>query len=109
MFEKKPPVTPLETRKQLLVLESELNRAQLLRELGDFQGGIRHLKHQAGEIGSVAASAARLAALVSATGRVFSHRGDGETGSWISTLLNGAKAGASWWLLFRSFGRKGPA
>ena len=31
-----PQLTPLATRKQLLLLESELNRVQLLQEVGDF-------------------------------------------------------------------------
>jgi hypothetical protein len=30
-------LTPLESRKQLLLVESELNRAQLLNELRDFK------------------------------------------------------------------------
>ena len=101
-------LTPLETRKQLLLLESELNRVQLLREVGEFKNEIRHLKQQAGEISSLVSSAAKLAGTFSAVGRVFSHRDDGENGSgpWLSTLLNGAKAGASLWLLLRSWRRK---
>ena len=106
MFEKKPPMTPQETRKRLLVVESELNRLQLLRDIGDFQDEIRHLKQRAGEISSVVSSAAKLAATFSAVGRVFSHRAGGETGSWLSRLLNGAKAGGALWLLLRSWKRK---
>ena len=101
-------LTPLETRKQLLLMESELNRMQLLKEVGEFKNEIRALKQRAGEISSVVSSAAKLAATVSAVGRVFSHRNDdgNDSGSWISTLLNGAKAGASLWLLLRSWQRK---
>jgi hypothetical protein len=100
-------LTPLETRKQLLLLESELNRAQLLREVGDFKNEIRHLKQQACEISSLASSAAKVAGTVSAVGRVFSYRDDNEkgSGSWISTLFNGAKAGAALWFLLRSWRR----
>ncbi len=95
-------LTSLETKKQLLLVESELNRAQMLNELRDFQGEIQHLKHQVWEIGSVAASAAKLAASFSAIRQAFSHRNEDEKPSWISMLLNGAKAGTSLWRLFRS-------
>jgi hypothetical protein len=105
---KKSQLTPLETRKQLLLVESELNRAQLLNELRDFKNEIDHLKYQVREMGSIAASAAKLAATFSAIGQAFSHRNEGEKEkpSWISTLLNGAKAGTSLWHLFRSCWRK---
>jgi hypothetical protein len=104
MSGKKSQLTPLETRKQLLLVESELNRAQLLNELHDFKNEIHHLKHQVWEMGSIAASAAKLATTFSAIGQAFSHRNEGEKEkpSWISTLLNGAKAGTSLWLLLRS-------
>jgi len=74
----------------------------LLNELRDFKSEIRHLKHQVLEIGSIATSAAKLATTFSAIGQAFSHRNEGEKPSWISTLLNGAKAGTSLWLLLRS-------
>ena len=102
MSGKKPQLTSLETRKQLLLVESELNRAQLLNELRDFKNEIQHLKHQMWEIGSIAAPAAKLATTFSAIGQAFTHRNEGKKPSWISTLLNGAKAGTSLWLLFRS-------
>lgn len=99
---------PLETRKQQLLVESELNRAQLLNKLRDFKNEIHHLKHQVWEIGSIAVSSAKLATTFSAIEQAFSHRNEGEKEkpSWISTLLNGAKAGTSLWLLLRSCWRK---
>ena len=104
MSGKKSQLTSLETRKQLLLVESELNRVQLLNELSDFKNEIHHLKHQVWEMGSIAASAAKLATTFSAIGQAFSHRNEGEKEkpSWISTFLNGAKAGTSLWLLLRS-------
>jgi hypothetical protein len=102
----KSQLTSLETRKQLLLVESELNRAQLLNELRDFKNEINRLKHQVRGIGSIAASAAKLAAAFSEVGQAFSHRNEGEKTSWVSTLLNGAKAGTSLWLLLRSCWRK---
>jgi len=99
-------LTPLESRKQLLLLESELNRAQLLNEVHDLKNEIHRLKDQLHAIGSVASSAAKLADTVSAIGRAFSHREEGDKASWISRLLNGAKTGTSLWLLLRSCWRK---
>jgi hypothetical protein len=97
-------LTPLESRKQLLLVESELNRAQLLNELRDFKSEIYHLQDQVQAIGSLASSAAKLATTFSAIGNSFTHRDAGEKGksSWISTLLNGARTGASIWGALRS-------
>ena len=41
MFGKNPRVNPLNTRKRLLIAESELNRAQLTQEWGTLTAGIR--------------------------------------------------------------------
>jgi len=106
MSGEKSHLTSLETRKQLLLVESELNRAQLLNELREFKNEIHHLKHQVWEMGSIAASAAKLATTFSSIGQAFSHRNEDEKPSWISTLLKGAKAGTSLWLLLRSCRRK---
>jgi hypothetical protein len=46
-------LTPLESRKQLLLVESELNRAQLLNELRDLSTEIQHLKGQVQAVGSL--------------------------------------------------------
>jgi len=105
---KKPQLTSLETRKQLLLVESELNRAQLLNDLRDFKNEIHNLKQQVGGMVSIAAAAAKLATTFSAIGQAFSHRNEDEkeNSPWISTLLNGAKAGTSLWRLLRSCWRK---
>jgi hypothetical protein len=97
-------LTPLESRKQLLLVESELNRVQLLVELRELQGEWQQLKEQAQAIGSVAAAAAKVAATVSAIGSVFTPRQDNEKGksSWLSTLLNGARTGAALWAAWQS-------
>jgi hypothetical protein len=97
-------LTSLETRKQLLLVESELNRAQLLNELRNFQNEIHHLKAQVQAVGSLASSAAKLATTFSAIGNAFTHRDPDEKkkSSWISTLLNGARTGASIWGAVRS-------
>jgi hypothetical protein len=96
-------LTPLESRKQLLLVESELNRAQLLNELRDFKNEIHQLEDQMQAIGSLASSAATLASTFSAIGTAFTHRDAGENGksSWISTMLNGARTGAELWATLR--------
>jgi hypothetical protein len=92
-------LTPLESRKQLLLVESELNRAQLVNELRDLKSEIHYLKNQVQAVGSLVSSAAKLATTFSAIGSAFTHRAAGKNGksSWISTLLNGARTGASIW------------
>jgi len=104
MSGKKSQLTSLETRKQLLLVESELNRAQLLNELRDFKNEVHLLKNQVEAIGSLAASAAKLATTFSAIGNAFTHRDDSENrkSSWISTLLSGARTGAMLWTMLRS-------
>jgi hypothetical protein len=97
-------LTPLESRKQLLLVESELNRAQFVNELRDLNNEIRHLKGQVQAVGTLVSSAAKVAATFSAIGGAFTHRDLGENGksSWLSILLNGARTGASIWGALRS-------
>jgi hypothetical protein len=104
---KKSQLTPLEARKQLLLVESELNRVQMLNEVRDWKNELHNLKQQMQTIGSMASAAAKLAATFSTVSRAFSHRDEGDNQpSWVSTLLNGAQAGTSLWLLLRSCWRK---
>jgi hypothetical protein len=97
-------LTPLESRKQLLLVESELNRAQLINELHALKSEIDNLKVQIHAVGSMASSAAKLANTFSAIGNAFTHHREGEQKktSWISTILNGARTGASIWGALRS-------
>jgi hypothetical protein len=62
MFGKKSHVTPLELRKQLLLAESELNRAQLVGDMAALTAGVRTLTDRAKSFGSIAPSAAVLVA-----------------------------------------------
>jgi hypothetical protein len=104
MLGKKFHVTPLESRKQLLLVESELNRVQLVNELHDLKSELYQLNEQVHAIGSVASSAAKLATTFSAIRSAFSHRKTAENGksSWLSTLLSGARMGVSLWSAVRS-------
>jgi hypothetical protein len=97
-------LTPLESRKQLLLVESELNRAQLLNELRDLNHEIHQVKSQVQAAGALVSSAAKLATTFSAIGSAFTHREAGEKGksSWLSTLIQGARTGATIWGILRS-------
>lgn len=87
----------LEARKQLLVVESELNRAQLLNEIHELKTTIRQIKDQAQSIGAIATSAAKVATTLFAVRQIFS-RGQKENGkSWMGALFKGAQLCASLW------------
>lgn len=104
MPEKNFYLTPVESKKQQLLLTSELNRVQLLIELDEFSNEIRQVRDHVHAIGSMASSAAKLATTFSAIGNAFTHHDDGEKkkSSWVSTLLKGARTGASIWVALRS-------
>ena len=92
--------SPLEWRKQLLIAESELNRAQLAEEWQTMRHGVRDLAHRAKTIAAWASSAALLVAGLAA----FRHRkvmAAGEKPSWFQRLLKGAQLANSIWLALR--------
>jgi hypothetical protein len=62
MFGKKPRLNPLESRKQLLIAESELNRAQMVQEWQAMADGVRSVADRARTISSIASTAASLIA-----------------------------------------------
>jgi hypothetical protein len=99
-----PQLKSLKVNKQLLLAESELNRAQLLQELSCFRGEIQRLENQLEMVVSLIASAAKISRTVSAIGHAFTHRGRGksESSSWISSLLSGARKGAILWAALQS-------
>jgi hypothetical protein len=101
-------LTPLATRKALLLATSELNRVQLANEWRAFKQEIQPWQAQVQALGSLAGSAAKLTATFSAIGEALAPPNAAQTKkpAWISLLLNGAKAGTSLWLLLRSCRRK---
>ena len=106
MHPKTTDLTGLQARKQLLIVESELNRAQLVAEWREVKTGMVRLADQISTVGSMAESIAKISASISTLFRGFSrNNGDGQESSWISTLFKGARAGASWWSSFRSHSR----
>lgn len=59
-------MNPLEARKQLLIAESEINRAHLVGDLGVLTAAARRLTHRVATWGSIASSTAALAASLAA-------------------------------------------
>ena len=94
-------MNPLETRKRLLVAESELNRAQLVRELDAMTVGVRTLTHRVKSFGSIASTAALLVTTFAALRR-------GKVGiaslkpSWFQMIRKGAGLVSTLWPAFRA-------
>ena len=88
MHGKRPRLKPLEARKQLLLAESELNRARLLQVWNRLKNEARRLSHQTRPVGSFASLAAAAMAASSAW-RHGASSPDGEQGisSRISTFM----------------------
>src|SRR4051794_37177711 len=98
-----PLVSPLELRKQMLIAESELNRAQLLDEWAAATEWHRTLSAGVRTAGSVASAAALLVSGV----RAFRRKRDPQNGadaSWLQPLLKGVGLIPSLWVAFRSRG-----
>jgi hypothetical protein len=106
MSGEKSTLTSSESRKQMLILESELNRALLVKDVQDLTHELHHLKTQVQAMGSLVSSAAELASTFAAVGQAFSRpaQDGGHSGgtSWISKLVTGVKMGASIWSTVRS-------
>ena len=92
---------PLESRKQLLIAESELNRAQLVQEWHTMADEARSLVHQARTIGSFASAAATLVAGLASCRR----RDSTPTAvkpSWGQTIVKVAGLFSTFWSEFRA-------
>jgi hypothetical protein len=91
----------LASRKQLLIVESELNRAQLGREYRAMADEIHSLADRAKTIRSFASAAATLAAGIASCRGKKAARG-AEKPSWLRTILKGAGMASTFWQTFRS-------
>jgi hypothetical protein len=105
MFGKESHASPLEWRKQLLIAESELNRAQLREEWQRMALGAHDLARRAKTIAAWASSAALLAAGAVALRRSASAPGAGRS-SWLQKILNAARMASTFWFAFRAHGEK---
>jgi hypothetical protein len=102
MPQRKPKLTPLAARKQLLLLESQLNRDQLVTAIQEWRDEFHRSKALLSRISSVASMATRALATVSTVKRLFSRGRDGAKKSWLSYLFDGLSTGASLWSIFQS-------
>ena len=100
MFGKNPRMNPLESRKQLLIAESELNRVQLAGEMAALTADVRTLADRAKSFGSIASSAAVLVAGLAAFRRGKPVDADAKP-SRLQTILKGAGLISTLWLAFR--------
>jgi negative regulator of sigma E activity len=102
MSGKNPRMNPLKSRKQLLIAESELNRAQLVQELETIKDKVHSLANQARTITSLAAAAATLIAGIAS----FHHKKESapvaEKPSWLQSIVKGAGLVSTIWTTFRS-------
>ncbi|MGB7768257.1 MAG: hypothetical protein WBN22_05315 [Verrucomicrobiia bacterium] len=97
-------MNPLASRKQLLIAESELNRAQLVQEWQAVADGVRSVADRARTLRSVASAAARLVAGFASFRRKKSAPA-AEKPSWLQAALKGAELISTVWQAFRSPGR----
>jgi len=107
MSQKSIRLTEQEARKHSLVVESELNRAQLAIDWQEVKQGLEHLGGRMATVGSAAESAVKMGATVLGFFRGLSPKDRGkETSngkrSWFSTVIDGTRAGASLWSALRS-------
>ena len=96
MFGKNPRLNPLALRKQLLIAESELNRAHLLHETQTLLGESRSLINQAGTVSSFVSGAALLATGLASFRRKKSPSENGKTYWWQAVLQGAGMVGRCW-------------
>jgi negative regulator of sigma E activity len=94
-------MSPLESRKQLLIAESELNRAQLVQDFQTMTDEVHSLANQARTITSFASAAATLVAGVVSFRQKKSAPAP-EKPSWLRTIVKGAGLAGSLWSEFRA-------
>ncbi len=100
MFWKRPRISPLQWRKQLLVAESEINRARMLKDTSRLTAELRNHFKVAGYICLITASLAKIVG-----GLVFkqhepAHGGENHA-SWGHTLLKVAGVAFTLWTAFK--------
>ena len=98
-------LSPLESRKQLLVAESELNRTGLAAEWQATAHGVHDFAHRAKNVAAWASSAALVVAGVSALRRGSPRSGTVKS-SWFQKILKGARVASTLWLALHTCGEK---
>ena len=105
MFGKTPHVSSPASRKQLLIAESELNRAQLTEEWQTMAHGVRDVAHRAKTIAGWTSSAVMLVAGVAALRRGPAAPSTAKS-SWFQKVLNSARVASTIWFAFRARSEK---
>lgn len=93
-------MNPLQSRKELLIVESELNRAQLVQDWQTMTDEARGLAHKAKTIGGLASVATLLASLLFL--RRNKNTPAAEKTTWWQAALKGTGLVASLWQIFRN-------
>ena len=99
-------MNPLRSRKQLLIAESELNRAQLVEELETIKNKVHSLANQARTISLFASAAATLISGITSFRRKKESVPAVEKPSWLQTIVKGAGLVSTVWQAFRPQSRK---
>ncbi len=93
-------MNPLATRKQMLIAESELNRAHLVQDWQTMAGEVHALADEVQTLRSMASAAGSLVAGLAALRRKKS--APAEKPAWWQTLLKGAGQISTLWSAFRA-------
>jgi len=94
-------MNPLQSRKQLLIAESELNREQLVEELAALTAGVRTVAGRAKSFGWIASAGAVLVTGLAAFRRTRSVLAAAKP-SLLQAALKGAGMVSTLWMAFRS-------
>jgi hypothetical protein len=94
-------MNPLQSRKKMLVAESELNRAQLVQDWLTMAGEVHALTSQARTITSIASAAASLVTGLLSFRHAKKPATADEKPSWFKTILKGAGLVSTAWQAFR--------
>lgn len=92
----------LETRKRLLVAESDLHRTRLVEDLVAIKIGARSVAGRARSIGAFVSSAAVLVAGLVAVRRRKAEKPAAAAPSWLRTIIEGAGLVSTLWLALRA-------
>ena len=103
MFGKRPRISPLAARKQLLIAESEINRVRLVQEWQTVAEEAGRVVHRAKSFKGMATSMLSLVAAVGAfTGRPPAPAAG--KSSWLQKISSGVRLASTVWLMFRARG-----
>ena len=101
MFGKDPRIKPLNSRKRLLIVESELNRVELLQEWQEMAESVHGLAQRVKSFGIISSATVSLAAGIAAFTNGKPAPAPSKS-SWFQKIASGARLASSLWLLYRS-------